>query len=120
MPSPVQPRNGGCVLQPVAGLRRDLSSPGLRAGGDGEDLRHFSARGRGEPAGRFGRRRLPAPEHRGAAARGRAREGGNRARLDGVCRGGRDGLLPGWKIKRDAKLRKGGKVDGATLMLPAK
>lgn len=43
----MQPRNGWCVLQPVAGLRCDLSSPGLRAGGDGEDLRHLSASGRG-------------------------------------------------------------------------
>lgn len=64
----------------------------------------------GEPAGRFDRRRLPAPEHRGAAAaRGGGDGDGTGVRLDVVCRGGRDGLLPGWKIKRDAKLGKGGK-----------
>lgn len=41
-------------LQPVAGPRRDLSSPGRGAGADGGELRHFPARGRGEPAGRPG------------------------------------------------------------------
>ncbi|XP_041261897.1 uncharacterized protein LOC121336632 [Onychostruthus taczanowskii] len=100
MLSPALPRKRWCVLQPVAGLRRDLSSPGLRAGGDGEDLRHFPARGRGEPAGRLGRRRLPAPEHRGAPARG----GGDRARLDGAC-----GAAAGREPNRDAKLAKGQK-----------
>lgn len=86
----MQLRNGWCVLQPVAGLCRDLSSPGLGAGGDEEDLRHFPARGRGEPAGRLGRRRLPAA---GAAL------------ASTVCAGD----FTGWKIKRDAKLGKGRK-----------
>lgn len=98
-------------MQPVAGLRRDLSSPGLRAGGDGEDLRHFSARGRGGARGEArpsaagpGAPRSGGPGRGGGGGRGKNR-GSPRRCVPGRPRR----AFAGWKkIKRDAKARESG------------
>ncbi|CAN8190670.1 unnamed protein product, partial [Coccothraustes coccothraustes] len=99
--SPAQPRKGWCVLQPVAGLRRGLSSPGLRAGGDGEDLRHFPARGRG---GARGEARPPPAAGPGAPRSAGPGRRGPRSPRRCVRGGSRPGTQPRCKTREGAKV----------------